>query len=199
MLFLVLENQLFLIISLFFSACLFLNSIALKSQPVKSRAFGLAFAIPFILNTTAFLTSPYQKSSSAKIFLFGQLLLILACTIIVLVKEDSSILKLFYVLPFILVWAACIFSSSDLYSSCYWSFYFVDIALILVNLVLVFNSMFQKKKQVIPAHIGLFMMSASLGIWLLSDALTIEAVIIAGMGYGLCTLYYYRNIKQPRF
>lgn len=196
MLFLVFENQLLLVISLFFSACLFVNSLAIKRQPAKLRAFGLAFAIPLILNISAFFTSPYQESPSSSVFLLGHLLPILTCTIILLVNECSPILKLFYLIPFVLVWAACIYSGSSLYSAYFAVFYIIDAALVLINLTLVFNSIFQKNKWLVPAHTGLFMLAAALGIWLYSKAVTIEADIIAALGYCLCTIYYYRNMSE---
>ena len=193
MLFLNLENQLFFILMLVFSSYLLINALVLRPQSIRLRVFGLAFALPFLLTIAAFLTAPYHKSGAMALLFLGQILLILLCTIILLIKQESDILKLFYLLPFILAAAALIFAASPLFTIWFVGFYFIELGLILVILVLLVYSFLQKAKNRLLAYSGLFVMTMSSGLWLILKVLTLESLLLMGLGYGACTVYIYQN------
>ena len=111
MLFLSLEYQLILIVALVFSSYLFINALFMRHQSIGLKAFGLTFILPLMLTLAAFLTATYHKSSASAFLILGHLFLALLCTLVVLFPENTKTVKLFYILPFILLITA--FLSED--------------------------------------------------------------------------------------
>ncbi len=193
MLFLSLEYQLILIVALVFSSYLFINALFMRHQSIGLKAFGLTFILPLMLTLAAFLTATYHKSSASAFLILGHLFLALLCTLVVLFPENTKTVKLFYILPFILLITAFFIGRSPLYDALFNGFCFIDLGLVLVNLALIIHCVIQGEKQKILVYIGLFMMSTGQGIWMLARELTIEALVIMSLSYGLCALYVHKN------
>jgi len=148
MLFLNLENQLLLIIVLTFSFWLFINTFAVKLQPLKTRAFGMAFIIPLIMTSASFLVSAYNQSNAISLFIISHILLLVDCTFIMLINKSSESLKLFYVIPYILVCAGFFLSSTSIYPNLFWVIRFLLLVALAINLaLLIYISPFKRKKS----------------------------------------------------
>lgn len=199
MFFLSLDNQLFLILVLVFSSLLFVNTFVLHKQSFGLRAFGLSFALPFFLTIISFLTAPYHNDRAQDLLILSQLFLILICTCVLFTRQESDSLKLFYILPFVLVGAALVIAGTPL--SVFWLgvIHAVDLLVIILNLALAVHSLLYKGKKRLTAYLGLFMIASSLGIWLLSGILSAESLLLTGLGYGSCALYVYKNTLSTFF
>lgn len=189
MLFINLEYQLLLTIVLIFSSYLLINALTIRHQPEGIRAFGLTFALPLILAIASFLSATYHLSGAAALLVLGHLFMVLLCTVVLLSPQNSRGIKVFYVLPFIFIAVSLFISSSPLYEAWYNVFCFIALGLVLVNLALVIHSILQGEKERLMVYLGLFMMATSVGLWLLSKMLTIEALLILTVGYVICNYY----------
>jgi len=193
MLFLNLENQLLLIIVLTFSFSLFINSLTVKIQLLKTRAFGMAFIIPFIMTSASFLVSVYNKSSAISLFVMSHVLLLIDCTFIMVISKSSDSLKLFFVTPYILVGAGFYLSSMSIYPSLFWVIRFLLLVTLLINLVLLINTAFNKEKDQMMGFAGLFIISFSVGLMFILGFVNMEALFLMALGYICCTIYVYKN------
>lgn len=193
MLFLSLEYQLFLVLALIFSSFILLNSFTLKMQSVSLKAYGLTFVLPLILSIAAFIISPYNKTYSMILLFLGNVFLAVLLTIISSVRQKSESLKLFFLLPFILCIAVFFLANSYIYNTLLVGLYCIILLLVIINLALLVHAFFQKNKDRLFSLLGAFMISSSLGIWLLSKAFSMEALFLIGIGYASCTLFFYKN------
>lgn len=192
MLFFYLENQLFLLISVIFSAYFIINALVVKFQPLKTRAFGLNFVIPLFFNIAAFLAAPYDKSHALNLLFLGHILLTVFCTSTLLFKEGEG-LKIYYMFPFLVTGVAYFNANLLEYSSKLVLFIIVITAVLLTNAFMIFYCFYNKKKYYCIAYFGLFMISAALGVWLLTDTITAETVFLTGAGFLLCSVFVYQN------
>ncbi|NLX64023.1 MAG: GGDEF domain-containing protein [Clostridiaceae bacterium] len=199
MLFLNLENQLLLIIVLIFSFWLFVNSFAIKLQSLKTRAFGMAFIIPLIMTSASFLVSIYNKSNAISLFIISHVLLLLDCTFIMFINKSTDSFKLFYVIPYVLIPAGFYFSSMTIYPNLFWVIRFLLLVTLAINLVLLINITFQKEKDQMMGFAGLFILSFSTGLIVLSDFVSMEALLLMALGYICCTAYVYYNTLDKFF
>ena len=193
MLFLNLENQLLLILVLTFSFWLFISAFVIKLQPLKTRAFGMAFIIPLLMTSASFLVSVYNKSDAISLFVIAHLLLLVDCTFIMLINKDSDSLKVFPIMPFILIGLGFYLSSMAIYSRLFWVIRFLILVTLVVNLVLLINMMFHKEKDQMMGFAGLFILSFSSELTLLSREFSVETLILMALGYFSCAAYVYRN------
>ncbi len=193
MMFLNLENQLFLIIELIFSSYLLINAFILRPQSMRLRAFGLSFCLPLFLSVAAFLTASYNKANAKTLLLMSHVFLIFLCTLTLYLREKSESAKLFYLLPIFLVCLSLFASNSPLNSTWYAAFYIICLGLVIFNMVLAIHTLFQKRKDRLTAHLGLFIMASALGVWLLSGTMTTVSLLLMTVGYATCTVYSYQN------
>jgi diguanylate cyclase (GGDEF)-like protein len=197
MLFLKLENQLFLIIILMFSSWFIINSIVTKPQPEKLRAFGFSFAIPLIFGITAFLESPYNAGNAFHLLLLGHIFCVLLCTFILFLPDHAELIKILYVVPFILSAIVLIFRKPFLDRTFYDILGYINILLILINLAMVLYTLIKKKKESPIAHAGIIMISvALLGIWILYGPFYLENILLIGLGYITLSVYLYRTTSK---
>ncbi len=199
MLFLNLENQLLLILVLTFSFWLFICSILIRIQPLKTRAFGTAFIVPLSMTTASFLVSVYNKSDAISLFVLAHLLLLVNCTFIMLINKESDSLKVFQIIPYILVGLGFYLSSMTIYSRLFWVIRFLILVTLVINLVLLINTMFHQEKDQAMGYAGLFIMSFSSELMLMSGYISVEVLILMALGYFSCTAYVYKNALSNFF
>jgi diguanylate cyclase (GGDEF)-like protein len=193
MLFLSLEHQILLVVVLIFSSYLFTNALLLRHQPASLRAFGFIFILPLILTIIAFFTATYQWESASRLMVLGHLFLILLCTLVLLLPDKSKAIKVFYLLPFVMLITALSLSSSPLYQTGYHILCCLAFGLVLIQCALIFHYVIQGNKPKMLLHIGLFMLSTGQGVWLWLQEPTLETVLIMAVGYVLCTSYVHKN------
>lgn len=193
MLFLNLENQLLLIMVLTFSFWLFINAFVIKLQPMKTRAFGMSFIIPLFMTSASFLISVYNKSDAISLFVLAHVLLLINCTAIMLFKKDADSLKAFSIIPYILVGLGFYLSSTSIYPHLFWVIRFLTLVTLVINLVLLINTMFHKEKDQAMGYAGLFILSFAAGLMLMSGMVSGEALLLMALGYICCTVYIYKN------
>jgi diguanylate cyclase (GGDEF)-like protein len=198
-LFLSLENQIFFLIVLTFSFLISASALAVKMQPLKMRVFELAFAIPFILNVTAFLTAAYNKSGATSLLILSHILLIVDCSFVLIITQGADALKLFAVVPFIFIGLGFYLSSPHIYSCLFAAMCFVTFVFLVINLVLLINNMFHNEKSHMTGHAGIFILSSSTGLWLIQGTITAEVLILLALGYICCTFYVYNNTLAEFF
>ena len=187
-----LENQIFFIFSFVFSAYFFFNSILTKFQNVKVRALGLNFIIPLVSDISAFLLAPFYKSETEKLLLLGHLVLTVLVSFVLMLKETEN-LKMYYPVPFIAVGFIFLYAGAFDYERCFTTFLALNAILILTDVFMVFYSFFSKNKNALVIYFGLFLMSVSTGVWLLTGLITIPSVILMSSGLLLCGIYIYQN------
>lgn len=193
MLFLSLENQLFLIITIVFSSFMFINSMIVKSQSAALRAFGISFSLPFFFTIWAFLISPFQKAESEAFLIWGYFLLLFLSTAIVLLNEKSYYFKLFYAVPFLLILISMLMPFHPINSSLMTVFIIVDFLIIIVNLSLVIYSLIHRDSAKFPAYLALSLIALALGMKLNFSELSLRALLPLTVGYVACVIYAYRN------
>ena len=193
MLFLNLENQLLLILVLTFSFWLFTSAFVIKLQPLKTRAFGMAFIIPLFMTSASFLVSVYNKSDAISLFVMSHVLLLIDCTFIMLINKDSDTLKVFPIIPFILIGSGLYLSSMSIYPRLFWVIRFLTLVTLVINLVLLINMMFHKEKDQMMGFAGIFILSFSTGLMLMSGMVSVESLLLMALGYICCTMYIYNN------
>lgn len=193
MLFLNLENQLLLILVLTFSFWLFISAFVIKLQPLKTRAFGMAFIIPLFMTSASFLVSVYNKSDAISLFVMAHVLLLIDCTFIMLINKDSDSLKVFPIIPYILVGLGFYLSSMSIYPRLFWVNRFLTLVALVINLVLLINMLFHKEKDQMMGFAGLFILSFSTGLMLMSAMVSVESLLLMALGYICCTIYVYNN------
>lgn len=193
MLFLNLENQLLLILVLTFSFWLFISAFVIKLQPLKTRAFGMAFIIPLFMTSASFLVSVYNKSDAISLFVMAHVLLLIDCTFIMLINKDSDSLKVFPIIPYILVGLGFYLSSMSIYPRLFWVNRFLTLVALIINLVLLINMLFHKEKDQMMGFAGLFILSFSIGLMLMSAMVSVESLLLMALGYICCTIYVYNN------
>ena len=194
MLFLSLENQLLLILVLTFSFWLFFNSVVIKLQSVKIRTFGMSFIIPLFMTSASFLVSVYNKSDAISLFVVAHVLLLLNCTTIMLINNNSDALKIFFLIPYISVGAGFYLSSMSIYPNLFWVIRFLILNTLVINLVLLINTAFNKGKKQTMGFAGLFVLSFSTGLMLISGFVSAESLLLMALGYICCTVYVYKNL-----
>ncbi len=199
MLFLNLENQLLLIMVLTFSFYLFINAFVIKLQPMKTRAFGMSFIIPLFMTSASFLISVYNKSDAISLFVMSHVLLLINCTFIMLINKDSDSLKAFPIIPYILVGLGFYLSSMSIYPYLFWVIRFLTLVTLVINLVLLINTMFQKDKDQTMGFAGLFILSFATGLMLMSGTVSVEVLFLIALGYICCTVYVHKNALDNFF
>lgn len=193
MLFLNLENQLLLILVLTFSFWLFISAFVIKLQPLKTRVFGIAFIIPLSMTSASFLVSVYNKSDAISLFVMAHVLLLIGCTSIMLISKGSDSLKAFSIIPYVLVGLGFYLSSMSVYPRLFWVIRFLMLVTLVINLVLLINMMFHKEKDQMMGFAGLFILSFSTGLMLLSGMVSAEVLFLMALGYICCAIYVYNN------
>jgi len=198
-LFLNLENQIFILIVLAFSFSIFASVLAVKMQQLKMRVFELAFAIPLFLSVTAFLTATYNKSEATSLLILSHILLIVDCSFILLIPQDADILKLFAVVPFAFIGLGLYLSTPQIYSCLFAAMCFLVFVFLVINLVMLINNMFHNEKIHMAGHAGLFILASSAGLWLYQGFISSEVLILLALGYICCTYYVYKNTLSVFF
>lgn len=193
MLFLSQEYQLLIVVVLIFSSYLTINALTIRHQPKGMRAFSLNFLLPLILTLAAFLTATYHMVNASAFLVLGHLFLILSCTLVLLFPEDSKMMGFFFVLPFMFLIISFLIAKSPLYQAWLTTFFYMDVGLILIDIALIIHNVIQGHKRKFMVCFGLFMMAASMGIWLLVQDITYEALAMLALGYILCTFYIYKS------
>lgn len=193
MLYLNLEYQLLLVISLISSFYIFFNSLTIKYQSSNLRAFGVSFVLPLLLTSASFFVATYNKATSSAMLFLGHIFLVLICTIIALYPQNHRSITFFYILPFLLIIASLFIAYSPLYNSLFSLFCFIALALVVLNLALIIYTMLQTEKDHILVYVGLFMMASAIGIWLLSKELNMEIVLISALGYIVLVMYIHKH------
>jgi len=130
---------------------------------------------------------------------FGQLFLVLLCTVVIQVKPSSEALKLFYFIPFVLIGIALFMAGNLLYQELFLGIYILNLMVMLLQLALAIHCLMQKEKNRLTAYLGLFTLSVFLGLWLLFGELSLESLLLMVLGYFLCALYVYQNTLKPLF
>ncbi len=199
MLFLDLENQLFLLLVLAFSFWVFVNALAVKMQSIKMRIFELAFIIPLLLTITAFLTATYNKSDATSLLILSHILLIVDCSFVLFIKDDTNALKVFSIVPFAFAGLGFYLSSSPVYVHLFSAMCFVVLVFLVINLVLLINNMFHKEKTHMTGYASMFIISSSTGLWLIQRSITIEVLLLMALGYICCVIYVYKNTLSKFF
>lgn len=199
MLFLNFENQLFLLLVLTFSFLLFMGSLAIKFQPIKTRVFGMAFIIPLIHTSVSFLTATYNSADASSLLIVSHILFLLNGSFIMLLKSGSDVLKVFHITPFFLLGIGFFVFTQAVYSRLFWIICFLVLSIIVINLVLLINTMFHKDKSQASGFAGLFIIASAIGLWLISGFLNAEALFLLALGYICCTIYLYKNSLQMIF
>lgn len=199
MLFLDLENQLFLLIVLTFSFWISISVLTIKMQPFKSRVFELAFIIPFFLTVTAFLTATYNKSDASSLLILSHILLIMDCSIILFFRKDSDALKIMTIIPFFFIGLGFYLSSSSVYSGLFAIKCFIVLVFLVINLVMLINDMFHKEKTQTSGYAGMFILSSSTGLWLIQGSISVEVLLLMVIGYICCAFYVYNNTLSVFF
>jgi len=166
---------------------------------MKTRAFCMAFIIPFIMTSASFLVSVYNESNAISLFVIAHVLLLIDCTYIMLINKSTDALKLFFVTPYIFVTAGFCLSSMSIYPNLYWVIRFLLLVTLAVNLVLLINTAFQKEKDQMMGFAGLFIISFSTGLMLILDFVSMEALLLMALGYICCTVYVYKNTLDKFF
>jgi diguanylate cyclase (GGDEF)-like protein len=193
MLFLSMEYQLFLIITLVFSSFIFINSLIILPQSSSSRAFGITFSLPLFLTVRAYLIAPYQKTESEALLFSGYILLIFLCTIIVLLKQKSDYLKLFFVIPFIVILITVTKPCYDIYSKLASLFGILVYVIAAINMSLAVRAAIRREKCSFQAYTGLFMIAVFLCIWMNLKGFSSAALLLLVLGYVSCEIYIYQN------
>ncbi|MGI6085119.1 MAG: GGDEF domain-containing protein [Acetivibrionales bacterium] len=193
MLFLNMENQLLLILVLTFSFWLFVSAIAIRFQPLKTRAFGMAFIVPLLLTCASFLVSTYNKVDAVALFVVSHVLLLINCTSVMLFNKNSDSLKVFPIVPYILLGIGFYLSTMTIYPHLFWTIRFLVLVTLVVNLVLLINTLFQIEKDQMMGYACLFILSFSMGLILMYDEVSMEALFLMALGYFCGAVYVYKN------
>lgn len=193
MLFLNYENQLLFIIVLTFSFWLFVSSIIIPFQPLKTRSFGISFILPLCLTSASFIVSVYNKFDAIALFVVAHVLLLINCSLVMLINKNSDSLRVFPIIPFILLGLGFYLSTMSIYTRLFWPIRFIVLITLVVNLVLLINNLFLKVKDEMMGFASLFILSFSVGLIILTGEVSAEALFLMALGYICAALYVYKN------
>lgn len=193
MLFLNLEYQVLLIIVLTFSFAFFIGSLGIKYQNIKNKVFGMSFIIPLVLTVFSFITAPHKNTDAALLLITSHILLLLNCSFTILLNSKAPLLKLFYITPLIFIILGFGFSTLTLYTHLFWLYFIIILSALIINLILLINTMFHENKDQTFGHAGLFIIASAMIPWLMFDYIIVEAIILMALGYICCFIYLYKN------
>ncbi len=191
MFYLLLENQIQLLIIIIFSSYIYLSNLALKQPLSFIKHFGTAFFTPIVLCVMSFLTLNTEYASS--FLFFAEFILLTALLLILLLEKGGD----FFLLVFILLYAlplGIVVLNFNFDSFSRSSIFDLIISLYLgVIVIIILSCMFLKRYTRILLYVGLFLLSTSLLIVKLTsagNAITL-ALLLKVIAYVLFSYFFY--------
>ncbi len=193
MLFLSVENQVFLILTISFTFFFFIGALVIRIQPKKTRAFAMGFIIPLVLSIMAFMSATYNNHDAFVLLIISHIMLLLNCSLVMLQVPKSSALGFFYFSPFLFLGLGIYLSFTGTYQKLSLVFTIFVLSFLLLNLVLLINTLFHKDKSQAPGYAGLFVMAFAMVPWTYSSQIGVEVLLLLFIGYICCFVYLYKN------
>lgn len=159
----------------------------------------MTFIIPLVITIMAFITATYNNQDSFILLIISHVMLLINCSLVMLQKLEASSLGLFYVSPFLFLGLGLYLSTPANYHNLFWVFAVFIITFLVINLVLLINTMFHKDKSQAPGYAGLFIISFAMIPWTFYSQISIEVLLLLFIGYASCFIYLYNNSLRVFF
>ncbi|HOK42518.1 MAG TPA: hypothetical protein PLD49_02475 [Thermoclostridium caenicola] len=187
------QNQIQLLLLLVFSSYVFLSGLSVGPKDPRLKAMALSFAIPLILGSYSFLAGPHNIHIASLYLDLSWFLLILALTLVSLIRSSSDFLRFLHPLLILLPMAAIFMQAMLLELDCRFYMWYFTLALAAIQLLLTIARLVGRNHSRLMLHLGVFLMT-------LSFALSLSDILIpplihgsAAAGLSLCALYFYMH------
>jgi diguanylate cyclase (GGDEF)-like protein len=187
-----LENQIHLLIILFFSTYIYLSSLSLKLE-LFYKNFGASFFIPLVLSIISFLS---LNSSYAESYLFfAEFVHITTILIILALKKAKEINYIFFVASYAFPLITVVLNINFNYMQNYTFLNLILYLYIGVLFIIIISNIIMKNYSLLLVFTGAISICASLLVKLISSLqiATILSLVFKVSGYMFFAYFFYKN------